>query len=468
MKLPAKEGELIAKNLRTWLADLNAAGLLHDICKPIDPATEVGALIYESDRSLLFHNIRGYPGWQMYSHGSVTRAEVDLAVGAPAGEAVQRYAQRLQAPVTPCRITSEGPVQERIFEGEAADLRALPVHTVWEGDAGPYIGGGLCVVRDPDSGIRNMAFHRLQVKGPRKTGISMRTETHMWRIYEKYEKRGEPMPIGIFNGHHPLVYYAAAWSGAFEVDELELAGTLLGEPLELVRCRTVDLEVPAQAEIVLEGFIPPGIREDEGPFGEFMGYSQSACGLNPIVQINAITRRDKAIYQAVMNNIQHHTGLNRCAIAYNELRQVGGGADIRAVNVSNDLFTMFVQLVPRFRGQAKNVLLRALSGSYLNTKIAIAVDEDVDIYNPADVTWATSTRVNPSKDVFIISDVQGNPMDMSLETVAPPGSDRWQTLGSKMGIDATKPPKTIDPESHARFDRIRPPGFGKVRLADFL
>jgi 2,5-furandicarboxylate decarboxylase 1 len=458
----------MSRDLRTWIGELQSASLLHEIRKPVDRCTQMGALIYESDKSLLFHNVVGFPEWRVYSQGAVTRPEIDLAAGAPPGGAVQHYAKRLQQPLTPCPIVERGPVQDQVFRGEAADLGKVPVHLVWEGDGGLFIGGGLCIVRDPDTGIRNMAFHRLQVKGPRRTGILARPETHLWQIYEKYEARGEPMPIAIFNGHHPLLYYAAAWSGAFEVDELELAGTLLGEPVELVRCVDVDLEAPALAELVIEGVVPPGVREDEGPFGEFMGYSQSARGMNPVVEVSAITMRRDPIYQAVMNNIQHHSGLNRAAIAFNELRLVGGGIDLRGVHISNDMFSMFVQMVPRYRGQAKNVLMAALSGTYTNTKIAIAVDEDVDIYNPTDVLWAVSTRVNPSRDVFIVDGVQGNSMDMSLDLVGPPGTPQWQTVGSKMGIDATKPPRAIDPKQHADFQRIRPAGFGSVHLRDFL
>ena len=159
---------------------------------------------------------------------------------------------------------------------------------------------------------------------------------------------------------------------------------------------------------------------------------------------------------------------NMSARILGRLREVAGGLDINTVHVSGDLITVLVQMTQKFRGDAKLVLLSALTGPYLHHKIAIAVDEDVDIYNPMDVMWAISTRTNPQKDVFIIPDVRGHTYDQALTEIGEPGTPNWQAMGSKMGIDATKPSVINDPEERKKFERTRPVGFGKVFLKDFV
>ena len=156
------------------------------------------------------------------------------------------------------------------------------------------------VTKDPDTGQRNVSFHRLQIKGPNKSGILLYPR-HTWRNYLKYQARNEPMPVAIFIGHHPLYYAAAATTAAYGLDEFEIAGGYLGEPVRLVKCETVDLEVPADAEIVLEGHIPPHYREDEGPFSEFQDYYVTGTGKNPIVEYQCMTRRHDAIFKNLQN-----------------------------------------------------------------------------------------------------------------------------------------------------------------------
>ena len=143
------------------------------------------------------------------------------------------------------------------------------------------------------------------VTGKRKMGCQMRTETHQWNLYQKYEKNNQAMPVAIVIGHEPAAYFTASWSGRADMDEMELAKTLYrgkyGKPLELVKCETMDLEVPADAEMVIEGEMPPHVREAEGPFGEFHGYFSTAMGMNPIIHVKAITMRRDAIFKTLLN-----------------------------------------------------------------------------------------------------------------------------------------------------------------------
>jgi 2,5-furandicarboxylate decarboxylase 1 len=279
------------------------------------------------------------------------------------------------------------------------------------------------------------------------------------------------MPFAIFIGHHPLYYMAAAVTGPYGMDELEVAGSFLGEPVPLVRCETVDLEVPADAEIVLEGHVLPHLREDEGPFSEFQDYYVAGMGKNPVAEFQAVTRRADAIFKAVQNGSEvegcvFHK-IPMAATIYRRLRNIGGFVDLKNVMILPGIFSVVVQLTQRLRGEAKQVLLGALASEYLHPKVAIAVDEDVDIFNPAEILWAISTRVDPATDITVIPEVRGHPMDPTAEEVGVTGQPGWQRLGSKMLIDATKPPLNA-PEARSQFERIKPPNIERIRLEDFI
>jgi len=326
----------------------------------------------------------------------------------------------------------------------------------------------LVVSKDPDTGQRNLSFHRLQIKGPNKSGILLYPR-HTWKNYLKYQARNEPMPVAIFIGHYPLYYAAAATTAAYGLDEFEIAGGYLGEPVRLVKCETVDLEVPADAEIVLEGYIPPHYREEEGPFSEFQDYYVTGTGKNPIVEYQHMTRRHDAIFK----NLQNGSEMEGCvfhkipmsAAIFRRLKDVGGGPNLHNVMVQPGVFGIVVQMTPRAYGEAKNLLLAALSSPYQHPKIAMAVDEDVDIFNPAELMWALSTRVDPQKDVSIIAGTHNHAMDASLAELGAPGTQLWQRYGSKMLIDATIPPPA-DADARAMFERIRPLN-PQLRLEDF-
>src|SRR5256885_11516527 len=166
--------------------------------------------------------------------------------------------------------------------GADADITKLPIPIHSEGDAGRYLGSGVTITRDPDTGVRNEAIIRALVRGPRKMGFWMAAR-HNWAHLMKYQERNRPAPMAFAIGLHPGYEILANFSGRHEgYDELEMGAGVLGETLELVKCETIDLEVPAQAEIVIEGIVPPGVREPEGPFGEFTGYSKGAEGPAPV------------------------------------------------------------------------------------------------------------------------------------------------------------------------------------------
>ncbi len=454
------------KDMRTWIAELDAAGELIRIDKPVDPLTQMGALLYQSrEKALLFENLPH--GWRSLGQAPANVRQAAIAFGAREDTVVPLVAERMGARIAPAMVAS-GPVKDVICHAGQFDLTELPVHVAGQRDAGPVIGSGLVVTKDPDTGQRNVSFHRLQIKGPNKSGILLYPR-HSWRNYLKYEARNEPMPVAVFIGHYPLYYAAASTTASYGVDEFEIAGGYLGAPVPLVKCETVDLEVPADAEIVLEGHIPPHAREDEGPFSEFQDYYVTGSGRNPIVEYQCMTRRHDAIFK----NLQNGSEMEGCvfhkipmsATIYRRLMDVGGGPNLHNVMALPGIFGLAIQMTPRYYGEAKNLLMAALSSEYQHPKIAIAVDRDVDIFNHSELLWALATRVNPQEDVAIIPNTHNHAMDASLPEIGAAGTPLWQRRGSKMLIDATIPPPT-DGEARSKFERIRPIN-PQLRLEDF-
>ncbi len=460
----------MGKDMRDWIARLEEAGELSRVKRPVDPRTEMGALLYQSrEKGLFFESLTGYPGWRALGQAPANPRHAALAFDTTLEQLIPKVADRV-ATTLPCKLVKTGPVKEIIKTGDAVNLLELPAHVSGILDAGPFIASGLVVSRDPDTGRRNVAFHRLQIKGAKRTGILL-LPRHTYANYRKYEAKGEPMPIAIFIGHHPLYYMAAAVTGPYGMDELEVTGSFLGEPVPLVRCETVDLEVPADAEIVLEGHVLPHLREDEGPFSEFQDYYVAGMGKNPVAEFQAVTRRQDAIFKAVQNGSEvegcvFHK-IPMAATIYRRLRNIGGFVDLKNVMILPGIFSVVVQLTQRLRGEAKQVLLGALASEYLHPKVAIAVDEDVNIFNPAEILWAISTRVDPATDITVIPEVRGHPMDPTASEFGVTGQPGWQRLGSKVLIDATKPPLNA-PEARSQFERIKPPNIDRIRLEDFV
>jgi 2,5-furandicarboxylate decarboxylase 1 len=460
----------MARDLRSWIAELEAAGELHRIRKPVDPKTQMGALLYQSrEKGLLFEDVVGHPDWRVLGQAPANLRHAAIAFDTDLQDLIPTVARLMERRIPP-KLVSSGPVKEVIQTGDQVNLEEIPAHIAGALDAGPFIASGLAVLRDRDTGCRNVSFHRLQIQGRNRTGALL-VPRHTFRNFQKYETRGEPMPIAFFIGHHPLYYMAAATTGPYGMDELEVAGGFLGEPVPLVKCETVDLDVPADAEIVIEGHVLPGVREHEGPFSEFHDYYVAGSGENPVIEYTAITRRHDAIYKAIQNGSEvegcvfHKVPM--AATVFRRLQNVGGFVDLKNVRTMPGILGVIVQMTPRFHGEARQVLMAALSGEYLHQKIAIAVDDDVNIYNDWEILWSLTTRVDPDRDITVIPGVRGHPMDPTGVEFFSAGQVGWQRLGSKVLIDATAPP-TSQADERAVFSRIKPPGDGEVRLEDFL
>jgi len=453
----------MTSSLRTYLNDI------HDeitvIEKEVDPKTQVGDLVSQCKTTVLFENVRGYPGWKICDLLMRDRKAQARALKTTPDRLLEELAVKYAKGKGRVNLVKTGPVKEKILAGKDVDLGAIPFCIHSPRDAAPYIGSGMCVVKDPETGVQNVAMHRMHIKDHEHTAFHL-SSAHNSIIYQKYRKMKKNMPMAVVIGHHPCWEIAACYSGDHEgYSEHEMAGSLLGEPVNLVRCETADLEVPAEAEIVLEGEVPFDVFEDEGPFGEGMLY-YSTPAKRPILKVKTLTMRSDAIFRQLnATPFTDHQRLAALSFEVSIFSRLKKRFVIHDVNSSpwNPL-GVIIQMTAHTEQQVRDALLGALFMPPGYLKTAIAVDEDIDIYDAEDIFHAISTRANPSTDVLVIDNTCGFPMDPSTKPAYP---DTLFKVGSKIAVDATKAP-LMKPEERKRFDRIRPKGWGNSLLEDFI
>jgi 2,5-furandicarboxylate decarboxylase 1 len=328
-------------------------------------------------------------------------------------------------------IVPGGPVSDVVLKGSDVDLTKIPIARHFQGDAGPYISSGIVIAKDPDTGVRNLSYHRLQLKDRNKLGVSLHSRGDLWDYYRRSEDAGRSLEVAVVIGAHPAVYLAASTKTPIDVDELDIAGGLLGEPVPLVKCDSVDVEVPANAEIVLEGRILADVREPEGPFGEYTGYSTSRSTQN-VLMVDAVRMQERPVYLDVIPGYSSdHLLLSRipreCRV-FSRLKEESHYVQALNYPKSGTHYHAYVSIRKTAEGQAKQALL-TLMGLDPYIKLAVAVDEDIDVYNEEEVLWAIATRVQADKRSFLISGALCNKLDPSSEG----------GVSAKVGIDATQP-----------------------------
>ncbi len=464
------------QSFRGHVQNLEQQGELVRVDVETDPHENVSAIGWKTydqfGKSTLFTNLKGFPGWRLASQVITDRKKWAIGLGVSEEDVISTLVERIKTPREPVMIddAKDAPVKEVILTGEDADLTKLPAMWTSEEDPGPYIASGMAVIKDPETGTRNMSYHRQQILGPDRSGFLI-CPRHALRTYQKYQERNEPMPVAMVVGVHPAVLYAGGFTTRYGIDELSLAGGLLEDPVRLVKCETSDLEVPADAEMIIEGEILPDAMTDEGPFGEVTGgYAEE--GSTEIFVVKAITHRKDPIFYgmhsgAPMTDPQSITGICVEAALYEHLSKVEGGLDlldIRCLGVAG-LMAVVIKLRPRIAGQAKTALLAALSSPYLHPKLAIAIDEDMDASDLNQVFWSLTTRVNAEQDVTKIDNTRIWSLDNASDIV--PGMSPMYRIGTKVAIDATKPWSSRI-EDKTRFDRAMPTNYDAVDIEDFL
>lgn len=379
---------------------------------------------------LLFNKVRGSQ-FPIVTNVFGTRRRVALALGTPLDNLYSFIEKRLQNPIRP-RMVSSGPVKENVIKGDRVDLHRLPIFRHFEQDADKYITAGILVAKDPDTGIRNLSLHRMQFDGKDKLRTSLHSRGHLWRICQKGEKLGRAIETAVIIGAHPSILLAAATSVGMGVDEYEIAGAFMGEPVDLVKCDTIDIEVPANAEIVLEGEIPPFLGEADGPFGEYTGYASHRSTRN-IFKVKAITYRSDAIYQDITpgKSAEHLILSNIVKEAHVTSRLRETISNLKDINwpKSGTLLTAYLSLSEPIAAGEANHAAMLLMGLDPYVKVAVVVNEDIDVHNEQEVSWAIATRMQPDRDANVIKNVFCNKLD--------PSSHEDGTTG-KLIIDATK------------------------------
>lgn len=377
------------------------------------------------------------------------RAWIADAMGVSSDQVLARFSEAAAHPL-PWREVGTAPVQDIVHDD--VDLtRLLPIPTHNELDSGPYISAGLMVARNPRTGIQNVAIHRCQVNGRDELGILL-LPRHTLSFYDAAEAAGEALEIAIVIGVDPLTALASQAIMPIDHDELEIAGALHGRRLDVVRCVSNDVRVPADAEIVLEGRILPRRRAPEGPFGEFPQYYGERAERH-VATIDRITHRRDPLFHTIVGGANEHLLLGaipREATLLGHLRRTFPGVqDVHLSMGGVGRYVLYVKLRKRQEGEAKNVIMGAFAGHY-DVKHVVVVDEDVDIHNAREVEWAVATRAQADRDVVIVANSQGSKLDPSSR----------DGVGAKMGIDATVP---LDAPP-GKFTRIRVPGEDEVDL----
>jgi UbiD family decarboxylase len=379
----------------------------------------------------IFENLKGAK-FPVVTNVLGTRKRYALALGTTEDRIMTEWLSCSQR-IIPPQIVKEAPIRDCIRTGEEVDLSNLPVLTHFQDDGGPYITSGIVVARDPDTGVRNASFHRCQVKNRNTLGISLHSRRHLWDYQRRAESQGKNLEVAVVIGCHPLVLFGTGlWKGPIDVDEYDVAGGFLGEPLEVIPCETVALDVPARSEIILEGEIFAGIREDEGPFGEFTGYS-SHNSTRHVLKVKAITYRRDTMFQDIVPGFsQEHNGMLAVPAEprmLEVLRKVVPSVQDVAYPFSGACrFHCYVSMKKIAEGQPKTAIFSAFAED-TSLKLVVVVDEDIDVHREQEVIWAIATRMQADRGVFVVPGCMGAMLDPSSQ----------EGLTAKMGIDATRP-----------------------------
>ncbi|MBU6378146.1 MAG: UbiD family decarboxylase [Gammaproteobacteria bacterium] len=429
-------------DLRSFLGEHSAA--VWELTESADLRHELTALQHVLDLERRYpvvlarrvKNLRGEPSSiPVVLNLTASRELTARALGIPDHrQTAQWFASRTRASIAPQVVARDSaPVQQVVLQGEAASLFDLPVLTQHELEPGPYLTSAHATTYDPDTGIDNTAIQRCWVKGPRSMTWFPYPATHNARNLRKFHARGEPAPIAFWIGHHPAVLLGTQAKLKYPESHWAAAGGVLGAPLRLVPSvmHGERIMVPADAEIVIEGFVPPGQLTDDGPFGEYTGYLGGQVKA-PLVDIGCITRRRDALYHDYGSGLTDMLVPDNMAMEGKLFELVKSVApSIVNVHVPTEgrRFHAYLQLRDPGPGEARDALTAALA--YRRVKTVLAVDTDIDIFDSEAILWALATRVRWDRDAISVPGLSGSSLDPSLP-------DGVSTV-TKLGIDATVP-----------------------------
>ena len=436
------------QSLRSTLRDWERTGDLHYVGRVVDPHFELGAVLSlrKDGPTQFFRRVKGY---DMPVVGNVlnSREKIARGLGVELHALQDACLGALEHGVQPS-VVPKGPVQEVVHENRVDVPSLLPVPTWFEREGGPYITAGVIIARDPETGLRNVSIARLRAEGGDRLLAGIAPTHHLSELMRRAEAGGHDLEIAVAIGNHPAVLIASQMYVELGHDEYDIAGALLGEPLRLVRCRTVDLEVPAEAEIVLEGVLDPNDRIEEGPVSEFPGFYVH-YGAGHAVRVWAVSHRRDAIYQAILPGYApEHCLLGGIAIGATTCRALRRVMpNVRRVFITGGGMGRLHAIITMHRPQpdeARRAITLAMDQVNL-LKLVIVVDDDIDPEDWSQVEWALATRMRAERDIVVFPGARADrcePLEENLTV-------------TKVGIVATSLPGDGDPGE--RFELARPP-----------
>jgi len=445
-------------DFRTQLKAVEEWGEVLRIRREVSPRFELPAICkkMEADKAVFFEKVKGYSIPVVVGLDN-NRSRIARVLGTDDFGLTPRYLEAIRNPLPPA-VVRDGPVKEVKITKNIDLQEYLPVITHYEKDGGPYITAGVVIAEDKANRIRNISYHRLQITGKDEIRLLIQPR-HLWKLYTDKEKENKPLEVAIAVGMDASIRLAGAtWGSLIPLgfDELSIAGALRKKAVEIVPCETVDVMVPARAEIIIEGEILPRMRKTEGPFAEFTG-TYGDVWENPVLRVKAITHRKDPIYQDLLTfTPEHHLllGIPYEPVVYQAVKTyVPGTIAVHVTPSSCGKFHAVICIKKEHEGDGKDAILAGLY-SIRDIKLVTVVDDDVDPYNSREVEWAVATRFQADRDLVVISGAKGNELDPSCPQLA---------LTAKMGIDATKPL-----ERRERFEKIRIPGVENIKIQDYF
>jgi 2,5-furandicarboxylate decarboxylase 1 len=405
--------------------------------KEVSAEYEVAKILREHPKDvLIFENVKDYD-MKIISGICNTRDKIARGISVTVPEITKRIMKATENPIPVKNVEN---IKENFNTQKKPDLSKIPVPTYYKKDGGAYITAGVVIAKDPETGIRNASIHRMLVSGKDKLGIRI-VPRNLYTYYKKAEEMDKPLDIAIAIGMHPATLLATTTSVPITTDELEVANNFHNGNMKLIKCESVDLDVP-DAEIIMEGKILPHEREPEGPFVDLTD-TYDVVRDEPIIKLNKIHYKKDPFYHAIMPaGFEHrllqglpqepriyNAVLNTVPTVQNVVLTEGGCCWLHAA----------VSIKKQTQGDGKNVLMAALA-AHPSLKHAIVVDEDVDIFDPEDLEYAIATRVKGDDDIMIVPGARGS----SLDPCAKPDGTT-----TKIGVDATKPLDKLE-----KFERV--------------
>lgn len=451
-------------DFREYIAELDRRGLMRRISSPICKDTELMPLVRLQFRGLraserkafLFTDVRDangarFPGSVVVGVLGASRAVYAAALGCAEDQIAAKWAEVHRGYIAP-QLVGTGPVKEEVHVGEGLlehrGILEFPHPIATPGfDPAPFFTSPYWITEDPETGVRNVGTYRAMVKGPARTGVMVHQSQHVGIHFQKARQLGRNLEAAVVIGCQPAVGLCSVAKIPYGVDEMAVAGGIAGEPIQLVKCETVDLEVPATAEIVIEGYIDTTYREHEAPFGEYTGYMGTRVA-NPVFHVTAITHRKSPVYQAFLSQFPPSESSLIRKLAYDAVFlkflktdcNIPGVLDVQLHESTGSYGLMVIQLKKTHPAEPWQALNAAVGLDPTIGKMIVAVDEDIDPSDADAVNWAMAFRMRPHLDVRITTGKASILDPSSAPPTAPVDEQRFPPpVGtSAILVDATR------------------------------